>query len=505
MRQVHQIRKQEFAYLRSVQQREASAGGRDTLAGFPAAMPSLGTVREDTIKKIDEIEARLNLLWVSSGPRGQMVHAQAATHPANQAAASKPTVRLSDPGSAPGTFTQVMYDEDMPSSVLLVHPVEPLPSPVVHKRPTATPDVSGDQAGGATPQRTSALHADGVLTKVGALFARGENDLAAQHLLRAVRSGGESKAQTRRRLLALLDIYRATGNQAQFDWSVLEYFHYWDGITPQWRNASAVDAAPRTPAPSAAAQTASFSTSGMGQVAVWRCPSTLSRSAAKSLSLHWRSSRHCAVDWTSLSTIEADAAQDLSAFFNAADQGPTQLVFFDTPNLLYVLEQATPQGQAHVARSLWDVRFCFLKLMHMQAAFDAATADFCLTYIEDAPAWQPGRARFDSDALAQAPAATFDGSGGSDTPWRLQGQVLGAHGFTLPEPALGAPQKTVTVDCASLVRMDDAATRQLVQWARSAVQRGTEVHFADAGLLVAAAWEAAGLNAYAQVHLRDPR
>ena len=504
MRQVHQIRKQEFAYLRSVQQREASAGGGDTLAGFQAVLPSLGTVREDTIKKIDEIEARLNLLWVSSSPKRQAMPEQASADPKNESQASNPPVHLSGQGNAFGTFTQVMYDEEMPSSVLLVNSVDSLP-PQVNLSYTATQAASAKPALAPTPLPTAPLQADGVLATVGVLFAHGENDLAAQHLLRAVRSSGQSKAQARRWLLALLEIYRATGNQAQFDWSVLEYFDYWDGITPQWRNASTGDSPPRKPVLSTAAQPASFATSGMDQVAVWRCPSTLDRRAARDLKAHWRSSRHCALDWTSLSAIESEAAEDLSAFFNAVDQGPTQLVFFDTPNLLYVLEQATPQGQAQVARSLWDLRFCFLKLMHMQAAFDAATADFCLTYIEDAPVWQPGRARFDSDALAGSASASSVDTSASDSPWRLHGQVLGVQGVALPGPALGAQQKIISVACAALVRMDDAATLQLVQWARAAVQGGAKVHFVDVSLLVAAAWEAAGLNAHAQVYLRDQR
>ncbi|MDH4482575.1 MAG: hypothetical protein QE279_07695 [Rhodoferax sp.] len=503
MRQIHHIRKQEFAYLRSVQEREAS-GGEPALAGFRAASPSMGTVREDTIKKIDEIEARLNLQWVASSPRKQAEPVQVLGGPFNPSVSTAPS---SNPLTALGTFTQVMYDEEMPSSVLLVDTVDTFPPRTTHTPATAAPDHGPAQVLPPTPLRTSKtqVQADKVLATVGVLFAHGENDLAAQHLLRAVRSNSEGKALARRWLLALLEIYRATGNQAQFDWSVLEYFDYWDGVTPQWRSASTAVAPAQTPVLTNAAPSASFAESGMDQAVVWRCPSTLSRTAARDLKALWRTSSHCALDWTSLSTIEADAAADLSEFFNTTDQGPLQLVFFDTPNLLYVLDQATPQGQALVKRSLWDLRFCFLKLMHMRVAFDAATADFCLTYIEDAPVWQPGRARFDSDALAAPAAAITPDASAFATPWRLHGQLLGAQSIELPEPASGSQQNIITIACEALVRMDDAATAQLVQWAQTAAMRGAEVHFADVSLLVAAVWESAGLNAHAQVSLRDPR
>jgi ABC-type transporter Mla MlaB component len=211
------------------------------------------------------------------------------------------------------------------------------------------------------------------------------------------------------------------------------------------------------------------------------------------------------VDWTSLSSVGADAAAGLSAFFNAADAGPSQLVFFDTPNLLYVLEQATPQGQAQVERSLWDLRFCMLALMHMEVAFNAAAADFSLTYIENAPVWRPGSARFDGDALANVAPSSLTTSAPSDTPWRLHGNVLGANGLGLPKHPLEPLPERVTIACASLVRMDEGAISQLLQWVRRAKERKVEVHFTNVSLLVATAWAAVDLEAYARISLRDAR
>ena len=502
MRQVHQIRKQEFAYLRSVQRREASGDGEPTLAGFQTKSPSLGSVREDTLKKIDEIEARLNLLWVSSQPTSQASPPKAALAPTPEVDRSNQGPPTTMQMGAPSVFTQVMYDAAMPSSALMVNTVDTLPAPIIPMQvlPDLVTPVKKELP--TTPTQSVPLHADGVLATVGALFAHGETDLSAQHLLRAVRSSGDRKVQARRWLLALLEIYRATGNQAQFDWTVLEYFDYWDGITPQWLSTSAGGEAALRSGPKTAPQSFDFEASGLDHAVVWRCPSTLDRAAARELRSHWTSARHCALDWTSLSTIDADAAADLSAFFNASEEGPSQLVFFDTPNLLYVLEQATPQGQAQVARSLWNLRFCFLGLMHMKAAFDAATADFSLTFIENAPVWRPGRARFDGDALA-SPAIAADAVA-SDSPWRLHGQVLGASGVELPEHPLDPQHKTITIACGTLVRMDDAATAKLLQWVRRAVAQKTEVHFSDVSLLVAAVWTAAGLHDHAQIHLREP-
>ena len=57
--------------------------------------------------------------------------------------------------------------------------------------------------------------------------------------------------------------------------------------------------------------------------------------------------------------------------------------------------------------------------------------------------------------------------------------------------------------CAALVRMDAEAIAQLLTWLRSASETKADVHLQGVGVLVGAAWAAAGIDALAQVHLRD--
>jgi hypothetical protein len=388
-----------------------------------------------------------------------------------------------------------MYDVEMPGSVLLVDTVDTLATQI---KPSALSPTVPHPAPEPAPKMQA--QTDSVLLSAAALFARGETDLAAQHLLRAVRANGADKTHTLRWLLGLLEIYRATGNQAQFDWSVLEYFDYWDGSTPHWRNTIA---AAEPIQKRKADETGAFTASEMNLANIWRCPSTLDRGAGRQLCDFWLANRHCAIDWTSLSVIDPDAASDLASFFTSTNQGPTQLVFFDTPNLLYVLEHATPQGQAQVPRSLWSLRLCLLGQMHMQAAFNAAVADYCLTYIESAPDWRPGQARFDGDATSNPTPKEWGDADVQTTPWRLHGHVLGERALSLPDWPLPGVQQAITITCKGLVRMDDAAVKQLLEWARQAKAQNFAVHFTDVSLLVGALWTAAGLEMYASVSVRE--
>lgn len=529
MRQVHLVRKQEFAYLRSVQKRETGAAFEPTLAGLPARASAAVQVRGDTLKKIDEIEAQLDLLWVASrGKRTDSVFpfgsAFAAEGLGSEGAARGSAETASTLQAAPGVLTQMMHHTEMPSSVLLVATMDDVPAPLTQFTAMA-PAVDGPgpatalapkpgRKQPAMPLDKAPQYADTVLQTAATLFACAEYDLAAQHLLRVLRGKPARGVQALQRLLALLEIYRATGNQAQFDWSVLEYFDYWDGRTPQWTSPADAPLASQQVRQSPRVRDANPAASRQDAARAWRCPSVLDRAAAQALGTHWQSQRDCSIDWTSLSVVQADAAKALTALLMSPQGAPDQVVFQDTPNLLYVLEHATPQGQAHTERSLWDLRFCMLQLMRMRAAFDAATTDFCLTYIEAPPQWQEATVRFvDAAVVAHAPVHT---PAAGATPWQLHGHVEGASGLQLPEltelpeipePPLetgsGSWPPHISIACATLVRMDPQACTQLLQWLQRAHAQKATLHLRDVSLLVGAGWAAAGVDRYAQVHLRD--
>ena len=492
MRQVHLVRKQEFAYLRGVQKRNSGEITEPTLAGLTARLPSEGKVRGDTLKKIDEIEAQLDLLWVAS-------HSKRVDSPlvgsTGLSDAGSPTQFSSTYLATPGVLTQMMHHSELPASVLLVKSLEDLSENSI-TIPVQAAANTGAASKGLTLSGSGTEPLDETLTKAAQFFAQKNYELAAQHLVRSLRDNDLQPGQALRRLLALLDIYRATGNQAQFDWSVLEYFDFWDGRTPQWQQPSYVAREVTEKRQNAfASQRPDKSNQSFG-AHLWRCPGVLTQDAASDLQMHWSQGGHCTIDWTSLTTIDAGAAALVTSVFNSEQGSPEQLTFMDTPNLLYVLEQATPIGASEVDRHLWLLRFCMLGLMGMRAAFDSACTDFCLTYIETAPVWRPGTVQFIGDTQSTAPVAP---STTGNSPWQLQGHVTGETGLGLPEPASGS----VDVDCSTLVRMDAAATALLLDWLRQTASRGIEVQFNHVGVLLGAAWNAAGVEVFAHVQLRD--
>lgn len=498
-RQVNLVRKQEFAYLRSVIKRDGGDASQLALAGTPVRALKTEKVRGETLKKIDEIEAQLELLWQASRGKRSNAEFASASDLAQAFLLSDPPGETTDSlltalTATTGVLTQTLHHAEMPNSVLLAPTMESPSATSVEPRP------SWDR----TPVPKEPIFNDAALSAAATLFARADYALATQLLQRSTLHGMGGRAAQLQRLLALLEIYRATGQQSAFDSLVLEHFDYWGGCTPQWSATPRVRGGTgQTHQPPADPDGSRFYASSGDDAQLWRCPAVLNTAAVRTLRAHWQAHGHCGVDWSALNTLDAAASAELIACFTQAQGAPKQLIFVDTSNLLQVLAQATPQGQPQVARSLWDLRFCLLTLMQMHTAFDAAATDFCLTYIEPAPVWKASEIQFIGDAPRPAPQTANTATTSKSKPWSLQGHVLGASGLGLPElPAQPAPQR-ITVACAALVRMDADAIAQLLQWLRRAKAQKADVHLQDVGVLVGAAWAAAGVDALAQVHLRD--
>ncbi len=495
MRQVSVVRKQEFAYLRGVLKRDAGDGAEPTLAGVPVRPPTAGKVRGDTLKKIDEIEAQLDNLWHATRSKlresGFSLGSALSGTTLAQVSALRTAPLLPAATDTLQQASQFMRHTEMPSSVLLMPMVEAATTIL------STDDAPQIQNVAPAPQASEPAASELALDTAATLFADADYRGAERALLRTVAGKRDVDVQC---LLGLLEIYRATGDQVQFDALVLDYFHCWGGRTPQWHSGPVARPGAGKASYDVPADDTRFGTADLEAAQVWRCPALLNLAAARKLRAHWLANNPCGIDWTALSSIDAAASAELVACFTQAQSAPSQLVFVNMHKLLGVLEQATPQGQAHVARSLWELRFCLLSLMQMRTAFDTAVTDFCLTYIEPAPQWKVSQINFIGDALDAAPAP-FDGSKARS--WRLQGHVLGETGLGLPEiPALSKPQR-IAISCAALVRMDAGAIAQLREWLHLAKAKMAEVHLQEVGVLVGTAWSAAGIGTLAQVHLRD--
>jgi len=483
MRRLNLVRKQEFAYLRSIQKREGGESSEQTLAGFPIRMSSVVAGRGDTVKKIDDIEAQLELMWSLS--RGRPTES-----PLDADSESELRTPQSGLKSADATVHSAV-----PDAALLVSAVNLASAALVP--PTLLDERSVNSTAAASPKTLT--QKDVALSKAAMFFANADYACATEILLNALRDAPRHSLESLRQALAVLDVYRITDQQALFDATVLRYFDYWNGSTPQWHSPSAVHTPSDRGGMLPSEETARFVAAPRGDASVWRCPERLNPLAARELIAHWRSGEHCGIDWEFLTAIEPEAAAMLAKQFKDPKGAPSHLVYWGAARWLNVLKESTPQGNANVPRSLWDLRFGVLALMGFESEYDAAAADFCLTYIEQAPPWPSIRVQFQGDFSA----TTAEEVGQAGTPLQLKGHVLGEQGLGLPALLGSGPLPPITIDCKSLLRIDPKASTQLLDWLRTAKSKKADVHLCNVSVLVGAAWSAAGVGEYAQIQLLE--
>ena len=85
------------------------------------------------------------------------------------------------------------------------------------------------------------------------------------------------------------------------------------------------------------------------------------------------------------------------------------------------------------------------------------------------------------------------------TPWVLQGDIKGANGMQLPELDRSEKLQKIDIDCSTLRRIDQAASKALLQWLGRAKTRNYEVSLNAPSALVALLWSTMDMEKAAQV------
>ena len=480
------VRKQEFAYLRGVLKREQGPGTDHVMGGFPAGNAKGARARDETLKKIAAVEAQLESLWVASH----------ANRPADPPAPVSAPTQIADAAATAGVPQRPKdYSLALPPAL-----------PFMVKR-----GVQWDQDEPADTVAALRWHgvlesaaSDETLVAAAVLFAHGKFKQASDQLLEALKAKPERQQQTFALALCLLEVFRAKGDQRRFDWAVLEYVEYWNGVTPQWHS----DAAPDNPSTQTSkAAERNRQADGMDDPLedFWRCPSTWDAKVSQTLLRDLEHRRSYAIDWAELRHITTEAAALASPAIAKLCERPVHLVFFATANLLAVLRNNTPQGQPLSDRSPWDLRFGLLQLACEPEEFECAALEYCMTYLETGPSWKPALGSFVGDDASPPALAARTRQSSAAPVWQLHGEVLGSYSLGLPNPHEHPTPTCIRIACHELVRMDGSSTSALLEWISGAQTQTNEIHFDGVSLLVAAFWTALGIDRQVRIHLSGLR
>jgi hypothetical protein len=520
------VRKREFDMLRKVRreglspEQLAALGGSSKLDDSEARLPDNNTARPDGVKaKIDEIEQQM----VGDGFAAS-TRRSAAFYPSRSDSSGLgpkgPVPLLSEEADRLPALPPLpdidLAPASAPSPVQVAGGLPPL-APLGGGEAAMADAAAGDFGAPFAVEVSEVVH-DPELDEAVIAFANADFAQCEQSLQQITQPGG-ARNQHAETWLVLFDLYRAIGQQQRFESLAIDYAQQFGWSAPQWFSlprmvADAVaEEAPRHNAASSRV---------IGDVG-WVCPEVLDidaiarlRSQTLQMPLPW------VFDWGRLSTLDAEAAMQLSTLFRLWAGQQLEMRWIAGERLFQVLAEAAPTGVRDADPVFWLTRLDALRLANRADQFDEVAIDYCVTYEVSPPSWEAARCQVrvsGTSVSTRTPpmsvvsdvstsffeSALADDSVGHVTQANveLSGQLIGDIGATLTrlDTQLGTAP-VVSVSCHKLIRVDFIAAGDLLNWVLAKRGESRSVQFVDAHRLVALFFGAMGINEHAKVAVR---
>ena len=577
------VRKREFDMLRRLRAKtdKPDAGQRGRPSFFQSSFNSKPDDRAGTLKKIDEIEAQMSMQWWKTKQRDSAGH---TVQPTRSAPPTQPPQDAISTTLAYGTTvpvgdtrlnatTQAMDASGatlpMTAPPLATGGVGAGPAPVggsplgqaaapaakAARRPAPGPTEpgalpsyfgSGADAGPTQPPGgadsdeaddfessqfsaskfyaldVAELAMDPEIEEAAIRFASGDQAATEQGLLEVLQRKGAGG--TTEEWLALLDLYRATGQVDKFENRALDFANRFSRSAPQW--VSIPDEVASRVAKSAVVAEQSR--------AHWTAePEMDGHMITMMTRMLERVPPPWVLDWSALQTIQPTALVRLARLFAGWANAALELRFVGSAQLLQVLQRMTPSGQRDAEQVAWELRLAVLRVMNLPDEFELVALDFCVTYEISPPAWEApcctyrdlsGEAlgiatRLDDLARGQAAAgpefiqsarAELDLQGTVSIDFRNQplgelvGELVGDPTSVLEElDRLMAGTSDRVVSCRHLIRVDFAAAGSILNWASAHRAQGRRVRFVGVHRLISAFFHVIGITEQADVLTRE--
>ncbi len=504
------VRKREFDMLRAIRRREQGARDREARPSFfQSSHPAKGDGREMTKRKIDEIEAQMSTHWWQHKPGEERAPERL------QAPAARPGGESPVPAhlQAQAFDTTSEWSGTVQGAPLPTQPAEEAQWPVISRPlkhragsvggPTSLPVTFGDDLSSlgesqaprttldtTTPTGWAGLareicHAVPALEAAAVHFINHDLVQTERLLKDAVSQAGAGDNRQLARSV-LLDFYRLTGRQADFEASRAAW-EAESGSPP------GITWGPLTePAPVAVSE-------GDWPPA-WVCPSQLDSRAVAALKAHLASPAAAhALDWSALSATNPETASQLLEVLEACAETPGLLCWAGHQHLRRRLQASTPSGRRENHAVWWKLRLAVLRLLGHQDEFDLTALDYCVTYGVTPPDWAVPRSTNelhdrwppDGDVPTQAMALP------------LSGQLRGDPSAVLAtlEAQAGAGE-LLRIDCAGLQHVDLVAAGALLQWGKALQGRGRRAVLERLHRLLALSLHVVGVDETLQLRVR---
>jgi hypothetical protein len=533
------VRRREFDHLRKLR-RIGPVVSPDVISRpsfFQTSIASNQDERAMTLRKIDEIEAQMSKQWWKGRQDGVTT---GGGHMPDAAPAPLPQVPgLSGSDDAKSNFSSTLiagmnsslestpnfdYDstqigQTAPADSALMPPTRPMMAfqrPVVRSLEVGMSEFSTSNL---LPVESAGTQTDPELEEAAIRFANGDDAGAEAGLLAALQAGDVAPDCADRWAGALFDLYRATGQQSNFDSVAIDYAMRFGRSAPAWFS---IPELLGRQAPQASRSAVSMTDHSV----IWACPADLDLQAVLDLQSNLSlANAPWHLHWGALETITPEAAKVLADLFGDWCLTPVTLVLGGVEVLERTLRAYTPPGNRDVALFWWRLRLDALRILRLQDEFELAALDYCVNYEVSPPPWESALCEYVAQQAGVLVAPEFKhyfsaAQGGEDdlkqtfsvasgidvlptSLVELNGEILGDAAQALDDLQAGLKgADRLVISCSRLIRVDFSAAGSILNWVAVRESEGCHVQFHEVPRLVAAFFNVIGINEHARVVLR---
>lgn len=358
---------------------------------------------------------------------------------------------------------------------------------------------------------------DPEMEEAAILFANGDDEGAEESLKALVGTPEAERHSDENAWLTLIDLYRATGQQEKYENISLDFVVQFNRSAPQWVSL------PDVAIPQDKTQGAD---DGETPTHHWKSPSKITTTSVATLKAALGSKpQPWILNWTSISSIEDDAAEPLMQLFQEWTEQGDELHFIAARSLAMVLGAQTTVNDNSTPTIWWSLRMAHARLVDSQHDFEGIALDYCITYEVSPPSWTPTSHTYvDLDLASATPqvqigntvldsittttSGTLENESHSNIKQlagiELSGIILGSADEILQtiEERRGGLDVLV-IACDKLIKVDFSAAGGILNWVINMHSQGVLVQFSNVHRLIASLFHVLGISEHAKVVARQ--
>jgi len=321
---------------------------------------------------------------------------------------------------------------------------------------------------------------DADVEQAAVLYANAQDEAARAMLESAVRVHRSGPGE--RLWLMLFDLYRLTGQKADFEALEIDYAQAFERSPPTWRDSSTVPAAAKVKLAGGVVFTGELVGENEAGFEIVR------QALDKNPKLR--------LDLSKVNELDAAGCCRLLALLQQAHKAKREIELLGRDNIAAQIEARLEVGRAEDG-GCWLLLLEIYQLQGQQEDFDDVAINYAVTFEVSPPSWEPKRVAVVVEVAATELAVEAEPDDSSGEAYLARGDIKASRFSDLP--AFAEVHDPVVIDCSAVTRVDFISAGALLNVLSTVRRSGKQIVFRHPNHLVAELFGVVGLKAVAEI------